>query len=266
MHILEILTALFKYLFHIHVSHSFGLICNCIQPSTCRNSIGTTLKKIRLTSVYLPSPWLKVNLYLFGFCHINHMAGHQKHVHHQQKPQIKMSKLPQLLMCPDVSILVHGGCCITSHLTTCNCSGNRQRFPGYRFGLVFGSGKRRRQPAFGTANYDRRDPLGYCWDQQAIDSVYEYQIMYYMQPFLTYCLPWHEVLFWGTPASNYQIIGLPFGWLIRLIYKFLTRRPGAPRRCLPQKGTSHSRLIDKLTLLTSTSCLAVCLAVCLTYT
>lgn len=96
------------------------------------------------------------------------------------------------------------------HLTTCNCSGNRQRFPGYRFGLVFGSGKRRRQPAFGTANYDGRASLGYCRDQQAIDSVYEYQIMYYMQPFLTYCLPWHEALFWVTPASNYQIIGLPF--------------------------------------------------------
>lgn len=79
------------------------------------------------------------------------------------------------------------------------------------FGRVFGSGKRRRQPAFGTANYDGRASLGYCRDQQAIDSVYEYQIMYYMQPFLTYCLPWHEALFWGTPASNYQIIGLPFG-------------------------------------------------------
>lgn len=160
------------------------------------------------------------------------MAAHQKHVHHQQKPQIKMSKLPQLLMCPDVSILVHGGC-ITSHLTHCNCSGNRQRFPGYRFGLVFGSGKRRRQPAFGTANYDRRASLGYCWDQQARVYLCIWIPNYVLHATVFDLLPamaWGSFL--GTPASNYQIIGLPFGWLIRLIYKFLTGVLSRPReRC-----------------------------------
>lgn len=88
----------FKRLFQLTVA-----IPACLLAiSNLRKSLIRCQNFIWIYALFIPhlSSLFRVGLELFQ----PHGRRHQKHVHQPQKPQIKMSKLPQLLMCCDVSI------------------------------------------------------------------------------------------------------------------------------------------------------------------